>query len=80
MEDICGWSNLQGKYCPSSTTRGFSTISIMRIKVLPGDRVGDPLHTDSFKGGVGASQVFMEILGFKVGKNFGRSKRRSGIG
>ena len=41
----------------------------MGIVALPGDRVGDPLHTD--KEEIEASQVSIEILGFKVGKTFG---------
>ena len=36
----------------------------MRIMALLGDRVGDPLHVD--RGKIEISQVFMEVLGFKV--------------
>jgi len=36
----------------------------MRIIALLGDRVGDPLHTNREK--IEISQVFIEILGFKV--------------
>jgi len=36
----------------------------MRIMALLGDRVGDTLHTNREK--IEISQVFIEILGFKV--------------
>jgi len=36
----------------------------MRIMVPLGDRVGDPLHTNREK--IEISQVFIELLGFKV--------------
>jgi len=44
----------------------------MRIVALLGGRVGGPLHINREKTEI--SQVFMEILGFKGGSKFSRSK------
>ena len=62
--DICSRSVLPRKYCPSSTTKGFSTTTLMRIMALLDDRVNDSLHTNREK--IKISQFFIEILGFKV--------------
>ena len=62
--ELCSRSALPRKYCPSSTTKGFSTTSLMRIMALLGDRIGNPLHTDREK--IYIYQVFTELLGFKV--------------
>jgi len=51
------------------TTKGFSTISLIRITgmALLCDRVGDTLHTNNTnREKIEISQVFMELLGFKV--------------
>ena len=57
--DICSRSTLPSKYCPSSTIKGFSTTSPMRIVALLGGRVGGPLHINREKTEI--SQVFMII-------------------
>ena len=62
--DICSRSVLPRKYCPSSTAKGFSTNTLMRIMALLGDRVSDPLHTN--REIIEISQLFIEILGFEV--------------
>ena len=64
MRELCSRSVLPRKYCPSSTTKGFSTTSLMRIMALLCDRVCDPLHTNREK--IKKSQVLTESLGFKV--------------
>jgi len=76
--DICSRSALPRKYCPSSTTKGFSTTTPMRIMALLGGRVDDPLHINREK--IEISQVFIEILGFKGSLKFGRSREMSGAG
>jgi len=43
---------------------GVSATSLMRIVVLLGDRVGDPLHATRMK--IEISQFSMEILRFKI--------------
>ena len=76
--DICSRSTFPSKYCPSSTAKGFSTTSPMRIMALLGGRVCDPLHINREK--IEISQVFIEILGFKGRSKSGRSKGMSGTG
>jgi len=66
---------LPRKYCSSSTTKGFSTTSLIRIVALLGDRVGDSLHVNREK--IEISQVFIEIWEFKV---LPISKGMSGVG
>ena len=61
--DICSRSVLPRKYCPSSTTKEFSTTTL-RIMALLGDRVNYPLHTN--REIIEISQFFIEILGFEV--------------
>ena len=71
--DICSLSALPRKYCPSSTTKGFSTTTTpIRIMALLGGGVGDPLHINREK--IEISQVLIEMLGFKGGLKFGRSR------
>ena len=57
----CSLGTLPRKYCPSSTTKGLSTTSLMRIMALSGDRVGDPLHTNR-----GKIEIFPVFMGFKA--------------
>jgi len=76
--DICSRSTLPSKYYPSSTAKGFSTTSPMRIMALLGGRAGHPLHLNREK--IEISQVFIEILGFKGRSKFGKSKGMSGTG
>ena len=59
MRELCSRSASPRKYGRSSTTKGFSTTSLMRIMALVGDRLGDFLYTNREK--IEISQVFMEI-------------------
>ena len=61
MRELCRRA-LPRKYCPSSTTKGFSTTSLMIIMALY--RVGDPLPTNREK--IEISRAFMETLVFKI--------------
>jgi len=76
--DICSQSALPRKYCPPSTTKGFSTTTPMRIMALLGDKGDDSLYINREK--IKISQVFIEILGFKDRKKFGRSRGMSRAG
>jgi len=66
VRELVSRSTVPRKYCPCLTTKGFSTISLIRITgmALLCDRVGDTLHTNREK--IEISRVFMELLGFKV--------------
>ena len=63
-----GEGTRQPEHCAKKilSTKGFSTISLIRITgmALLCDRVGDTPHTNREK--IEISQVFMELLGFKV--------------
>jgi len=59
VRELCSRNASPRKYGRSSTTKGFSTTSLMRIMALLGDRLGDSLYTNSDK--IEISQVFMEI-------------------
>lgn len=67
----CRGGHLLGKYCLTSTTKRFSTISLIRIVALLDGRVDDVLHISREK--IGISQIFMGIWGSAVGQNFGGS-------
>jgi len=59
VREPCSRSASPRKYGRSSTTKGFSTTSLMRIMALLGDRLGDSLYTNREK--IEISQVFIEI-------------------
>ena len=59
MRELCSRSTSPRKYGQSSTTKGLSTTSLMRIMALLGDRLDDSLYTNREK--IEISQVFMEI-------------------
>ena len=59
VRELCSQSASPRKYGQSSTTKGFSTTSLMRIMALLGDRLGDSLYTNREK--IEISQVFIEI-------------------
>ena len=52
------------KILSSSTMKGFSTTSLMRIMALLGDIMGDSLHINRDK--IETSHELMEILGFEI--------------
>jgi len=59
VRELCSRSASPRKYGRSSTTKGFSTTSLMRIMALLDDILGDSLYTNREK--IEISQVFMEI-------------------
>jgi len=59
VRELCSRSASPRKYGWSSTTKGFSTTSLMRIMALLGDILGDSLYTNREK--IEIIQVFMEI-------------------
>jgi len=68
---------LPRKYCPSSTTKGFSTTTLMRIMALLSGRMDDPLHINREK--IRVSQVLIDILGFKGRVKFGWSPHHKAL-